>query len=127
MGYINEYDYLYKNPADMDSWRWFLARDGWAKEITDPKEVEGLAGKKQGVEAQWVKEVIGGSYDTYQLEVKMLIDDGSVLCGGCGNPDCADFPSCLNLPADIEVTDVDKKESWLPFGLCVARIVGYVS
>lgn len=123
---MDEYDYLYHDPKEMDGWRWFLEKEEWVREIKDGKEAEGLVGKRTEVEAQWVCTHSGETYDTVQLEIRMPLGDGSTLYGALGNPNCdldgrIYFPPCLHIPAQ---NVKEGEDGWLPFGIEVACIVG---
>ena len=128
MGYIDDYDWLRNDPEEMGNWHWFLQKGEWVREVKKEEEVKELIGKRTGTSTQWVVTHSGGNYDSVQLEVMMSLEGGSVLYGACGNPNCdldepIDFPPCLGLPAQ-EVKEGD--DSWLPFGIEVACIVGYI-
>lgn len=125
---INPYSYLYHNPKEMDDWHWFLQKGDWVKEVKDEEEVKELVGKRSGFVTQWVVTHSGEAYDTIQLEAMMCIDDGSVLYGALGNPDCdlyepVEFPSSLDLPTQKAQEGDD---NWLPFDIEVAGIMGYI-
>lgn len=124
---INPYGYLYNSPKEMKDWHWFLQKGGWVKSV-EKEEVKELTGKRKEVSTQWIVTHSGGEYDTIQLEAMMTLDDGSILYGALGNPDCdltkpVDFPPSLDLPAQ-KVQEGD--DSWMPFDIEVAGIVGYI-
>lgn len=121
-----EYDYLYNDPKEMDSWHWFLQKGEWVREVKKEEEVKALAAKRKSMMAQWVVTHSGGNYDTVQLEVMMPLEDGSTFYGACGNPDDpedVEFPPCLDIPAQ-KVKEGDS--IWMPFEIEVAPIVGYI-
>ena len=58
----------------------------------------------------------------------MSMEDGSTLYGACGNPNCdldkpIHFPPSLDLPAQKAQEGDD---TWMPFEIEVAPIVGYI-
>lgn len=103
-----------------------MQKGEWVKEITKPQEAKGLIGEKEKAEAQWVVTHSGLEYDTVELQVKMLLHDGSILYGACGNPgsdfdDPIAFPSFLEMPAEVVE---EGEDSWLPLGIEVACVLG---
>lgn len=128
MDYIDDYDYLYDDPEEIRNWRWFLQKGEWVKEVETEEEAKKLISQRTGISTQWIVTHSGGNYDSVQLEVKMPLEYGSVLYGACGNPTCdldepINFPSCLGIPAQEAP---EGNDSWLPFGIEVACIVGYI-
>lgn len=122
--YINDYDYLYSDPDDIDEWKWFLQKGEWIRKIDNLKEIEELISKKKEVKVQWVITHSGLEYDTIQLEVKIPIQDGSILYGACGNPRGYEGDP-FTLPLDLGIHEAKEgNDSWLPFGIEVAPIIG---